>query len=263
MTKDKMIFQTLYTHLSHVTNNLGIAEDRIIGIFLYGSQNYGTDTSASDIDSKVIVLPTFEDFCLRSNNLISQEVILDNGEHIDIKDIRIFRDNLYKQNINYIETLFTDYCIINPKYATIFNKYFIENREFIATLDRKKGILSMGHQAIHTLGQKEGDNKKLYNGHRLTFFLENYVENKPYLKCLKPDGNVHKKLMDIKNGVYNFKHSKEEESKKLIQFLKDFMNNYKDIDSPNAEKGKLAVDQGVIELLKYYFNQNKIKNSKK
>ena len=258
MTKDKMIFQTLYTHLSHVTNNLGIAEDRIIGIFLYGSQNYETDTSASDIDSKVIVLPTFEDFCLRNNNLISQEVILDNGEHIDIKDIRIFRNNLYKQNINYIETLFTDYCIINPKYATIFNKYFIENREFIATLDRKKGILSMEHQAIHTLGQKEGDNKKLYNGHRLIFFLENYVKNKSYLKCLKPDGNAHKKLMDIKNGAYNFKHSKEEESKKLIQFLEDFMNNYKGIDSPNAEKGKFAADQGVIELLKYYFNQNKI-----
>ena len=32
-----------------------------VGIFLQGSQNYGLDTDKSDIDTKIIVLPSFED----------------------------------------------------------------------------------------------------------------------------------------------------------------------------------------------------------
>lgn len=35
-----------------------------VGIFLQGSQNYNLDYEGSDIDSKLIVLPSFEDFVL-------------------------------------------------------------------------------------------------------------------------------------------------------------------------------------------------------
>ena len=38
-----------------------IPKDRILGIFLQGSQNYGMATEKSDVDTKCIILPSFED----------------------------------------------------------------------------------------------------------------------------------------------------------------------------------------------------------
>lgn len=35
-----------------------------VGIFLQGSQNYHLDYEGSDIDSKVIILPSFDNFAL-------------------------------------------------------------------------------------------------------------------------------------------------------------------------------------------------------
>jgi len=63
----------------------------IIGIFLQGSQNYELSYEGSDIDSKCIILPTFEDFCLNKKP-VSTTLILDNEEHIDLKDIRLMFD---------------------------------------------------------------------------------------------------------------------------------------------------------------------------
>ena len=36
----------------------------VVGVFLYGSQNYELDYEGSDIDSKAIVLPTLNDIVL-------------------------------------------------------------------------------------------------------------------------------------------------------------------------------------------------------
>ena len=41
-----------------------IPKDRIVGIFLQGSQNYGMATDKSDVDTKCIILPSFEDIAL-------------------------------------------------------------------------------------------------------------------------------------------------------------------------------------------------------
>ena len=40
------------------------AEDQIVAIFLQGSQNYGLDLPDSDVDTKLIVVPSFKDICL-------------------------------------------------------------------------------------------------------------------------------------------------------------------------------------------------------
>ena len=36
----------------------------VVGVFLYGSQNYELDYEGSDVDSKAIVLPTLSDIVL-------------------------------------------------------------------------------------------------------------------------------------------------------------------------------------------------------
>ena len=41
---------------------------------------------------------------------------MENNEHIDVKDIRLMFDNFKKQNINFLEILFTKFGIVNEKY---------------------------------------------------------------------------------------------------------------------------------------------------
>ena len=51
------IINRLKEHWNAVVD-YGIPEERIIGVFLYGSQNYGFATEESDIDSKAIIIPS-------------------------------------------------------------------------------------------------------------------------------------------------------------------------------------------------------------
>lgn len=93
-------------------------KDKIVGIFLQGSQNYGLDYEGSDVDTKLIVLPSFDDVVF-NRKPVSTTHVRSNDEHIDWKDIRLYMDTFVKQNLNFLEILFTDYSIINPEYAQV------------------------------------------------------------------------------------------------------------------------------------------------
>ena len=255
-TKEK-ILKRLKEHLDYVIQ-LGYNEERILGVFLYGSQNYGFANESSDIDSKVIILPSFSDFCLNPKNLVSVEAHMENGEHVDIKDIRLLRENFMKQNINFTELLFTEYKILNPVYEDLFNFYFISQRENIVRFDQAKTIKSIGRQLQHTLWQGPTDNKKLYNSKRLFFFLSNYIQGKPYLECLQPKGEEYEYLWNLKYGLLDI-CSDDEEKKKiavdLYQRVDFLLDTYSDIESPLQSKAQEVLDTGVIEILKKSFNE--------
>ena len=98
----------------------GIPEERILGVFLYGSQNYGCALPDSDVDTKTIFIPSLEEAVL-NKQMANREIHLANGEHCEVMDIRHLIDNFKKQNINFVEVLYTEYCYINPKLARIFH----------------------------------------------------------------------------------------------------------------------------------------------
>ena len=82
-TKRDAIMQRVWEHLEYYTKNFS---NEWVGIFLHGSQNYGLDYEGSDVDTKIIVLPKFEDIVL-NRSPISTTAILPNNEHLDVKDI--------------------------------------------------------------------------------------------------------------------------------------------------------------------------------
>lgn len=254
LTKEK-IMKRLQEHLNYVIS-LGYNEERILGIFLYGSQNYGFANDNSDIDSKVIILPSFSDFCLKPK-MVSVEAHMDE-EHIDIKDIRLLRENFMKQNINFTELLFTEYRILNPKYEDLFNLYFVSQRENIVRFDRAKTIKSIGEQLRHTVKQNPTDNKKLYNAKRLFFFLQNYLKDKPYLECIQPTGEAYEYLWNLKYGKLDIcadDEAKRKIAEDLYERTGELMETYNEIDSPCKEKAQTALDTGVIEILKSSFEE--------
>lgn len=62
-----------------------------VGIFLQGSQNYDLEYEGSDVDTKIIVLPSLEDIALNKQP-ISTTLITEDNEHVDVKDIRLMFD---------------------------------------------------------------------------------------------------------------------------------------------------------------------------
>ena len=102
--RNQFIFEKLNEHYKEA-QTLGY---EIFALVLQGSQNYGldiyNDEYKSDVDTKLIVLPTLDDL-IEERKPISYTHVLDNDEHIDVKDIRIMWDCFKKQNVNFIEIL--------------------------------------------------------------------------------------------------------------------------------------------------------------
>lgn len=184
-------------------------EDRIVGVFLQGSQNYGLDYEGSDIDTKCIVLPTLDDLIF-NRKPVSTTHVLPNEEHLDLKDVRLYFQTFRKQNLNFMEILFTKYKIVNPLYRLYWNR-LIENNEQIArynpvgAVKTMKGIAMEKYHAMEhrypskvDLIDKWGyDGKQLHHLMRVEEYLTRYVNGEPYADCLIT--KCPKRLKEIKD----------------------------------------------------------------
>ena len=104
----------LYENISDACNNHFLYVNQKLKDFTpiwispYGSMNYGIfKPNISDVDTKLIVLPSYEQ--LIWGKRLSTEYKIPNGELCNVMDIRHYIDNLLKQSINFLETLFSNY----------------------------------------------------------------------------------------------------------------------------------------------------------
>lgn len=175
----------------------GIDEKHILGIFLYGSQNYQCDLKNSDIDTKAIYVPSKEEAIFDKPRI--REYRLPNGEHCELMDVRHFVNNLKKQNINFVEVLYTKYYWLNPVYDVVWINRFLKYRDLISHYDMRRCISGISGQAKHTLSQNPYNGKKVGNGLRLMYFLSHYAEGEPYEKCLIPNETTRNVIKHMKS----------------------------------------------------------------
>lgn len=208
--REKDIFERLAEHYKEALEYF--PEDQIVGVFLQGSQNYGLDIEGSDVDTKLIVLPTLDDICF-NRKAVSTTHVRENDEHIDFKDIRLMFQTFRKQNLNFVEILFTEYKIINPMYADLWQK-LVDNNELIAhynpyaAVKTMKGIAmekyhAMEHEypsKLDILAKWGYDPKQLHHLFRVEEYLLRYIKGEEYAKCLISEQPDFLKL--IKQGSY-------------------------------------------------------------
>lgn len=173
--------------------------DRIVCVVGQGSINYGLDYEGSDIDTKCILVPSLEDIVM-NRKPVSTTHVLDNDEHLDAKDIRLYFQTFRKQNMNFIEILFSKYKIINPFFADLW-QILVDANEEIARYDPYRAIKTMsgiGQEKYHALEHRYpskvelidkygADPKQLHHLVRVRWFLQDYLAGKPYAECLRPD----------------------------------------------------------------------------
>lgn len=221
MSREDFINNRVKEHYDYIKDKYDV-----IYLGLQGSQNYELDIYdedyKSDIDTKAIIVPSFEDF-VYNKGPVSKTIVLPNNEHIDIKDIRIMFDTFKKQNINFIEILFTKYQIINEEYKDLI-QILLNAREEIARLNKNQALRCMAGMSMEKLKalqhpyptiidkiNKYGyDPKQLHHILRMNDFIKKYVKGLKYKDCLIPDNKEY--LIEIKKGILS-----EEKAVELAQ----------------------------------------------
>ena len=239
-------------------------EDRIVGVFLQGSQNYGLDYEDSDIDTKCIVLPTLEDLIF-NRKPVSTTHVLPNEEHLDLKDVRLYFQTFRKQNLNFMEILFTKYKIVNPTYEYFWNK-LVANNEMIArynpvgAVKTMKGIAmekyhAMEHrypskvELIDSIGY---DPKQLHHLLRVEEYLIRYINGESYADCLH--SNVSDwllKIKDAKHPLYDLRAAKamaDHDLEVIVKTADEFTAAHK--DDPVDERVDILLDETQREIMK-------------
>lgn len=165
--------------------------EAILGVFCYGSWNYNTNTPDSDVDTKCILIPNLYSLAIKPYEVKHLHILREEEdkdfEVCECMTIMHMVNNWKKQNINFVEIMFTDYCIINPLYRSLWEELFpFTDREKVARYDLRQAIHSMVHQAIHTLKQDPNDPKKIMNGARILMTLDRLTKTKQsYRDCIR------------------------------------------------------------------------------
>ena len=248
---------------------------RPIYIALQGSQNYKLETENSDIDTKVITLPSLSQI-IKNGKPTSFTHVRDNNEHIDMKDVRLMFECFKKQNINFIEILFTDYYfVMNDKYKSLLEE-LRSHAEEIAVLNPYRAIKCMKGMALEKYNalwhpypakidiiNKYGyDGKQLHHLLRIKYFLDDYIcmlgdykgiklLYKEILQSELMSSGLRKELKLIKeNKVYQLDEAKDV-AERTLQLITEKANNACDKlkDENNKETEKL-LDNILYEIVK-------------
>ena len=238
-------------------------EDRIVLVALQGSQNYNLDLPTSDVDTKLIVVPTFQDIALNSKP-ISTTHVRANDEHIDFKDIRLYVQCFEKQNLNFMEILFTDYYIINPLYEEQWNR-LVEAREEIARMNPYRAVKSMKGIALEKfhamehpyptkldLIEKYGfDGKQVHHLIRVSDYLTRYINGESYKDCLKPSPYLVEHMLAYKRHEIPLEVARKEAKEVLAhveQVADDFCAKTTDKEDPEMRELLQDVSYNIMKI---------------
>ncbi len=248
---DKWIMERVLEHLQEAETL--VPTKHIVGIFYQGSGNYGLDYEGSDVDTKCIVTPTFKDIALARKPMSTTHVRA-NDEHTDMKDIRLYVQTFRKQNLNFLEILYTPYCWFPNEYFHYEWKRLVDHREEITHYDPVRSVKSMmgiasekfyamehHYPARMAWIEKYGyDPKQLHHLLRVSEYLDRYLAGEEYGECLVTKQAEY--LKEVKLGKHPLEEAREIANRvyaDIHEKCDKFVEKYK--DDP--------VDHAVDELL--------------
>ncbi len=217
---------------------------------LQGSQNYNLDYEHSDIDTKAMVVPTLREVVL-NNKPVSITHVMENNEHCDLKDIRLMFNNFKKQNINFLEVLFSPYYWIDERYKKEFEQLRAHAEDIArynegAAVKCMLGMAREKYKAMEhpypTLIDKTVPNgllvtmnggktavqsncgKQLHHIVRLREFMERYISGESFGDCLISKHREY--LIRLKKNEFPLKEARiiaETELSKMEKAVNDFL----------------------------------------
>lgn len=194
-------------------------EFNIIGLFLYGSQNYGLDYTHSDMDFIALV---------KQDSRPHREMEISNGK-LKIYTIKYFLYRLKRGDLECYEILYTKYKILNPRYEDLF-EYFINNYTPVINYDRIKRSLrnKLSEHLGYVTWMISNKEKAYYNKKRLYWAIRVYNQltrieaGEDFASSLIYKDNLDLDLMKIKTET-NFLSVNE--LNKIYKLLATYLQN--------------------------------------
>lgn len=246
---DEKVLRRIFEHAEYVDNHLPEGHHRIFTA-LQGSQNYSLSDAESDVDTKSLTIPCFEELLFNKKRL-STTLVLPNNEHADVKDAREMFLCFRKQNINFLEILFTPYVDVAPGFED-FYEILYNAREDIARLNPYQGMRAMiGHMEekyhafehpypsiIDKIEKFRYDPKQLHHLLRFKEFLIRFiVDGDSYEDCLTPKNPGE--LLAIKRGSIPYDEAcvlKEDTHAWMHEFLEEWKPKLANEENPETSK---------------------------
>jgi hypothetical protein len=170
-----------------------------------------------------------------------------------------------KQNLNFLEILFTDFYILNPLYEKEWMR-LVEHREEIAHMNvcravkSMKGIAMEKYHAMEKRYPSKIDIIEKYgydgkqNSHllRVNDYLIRYIAGEDYLSCLHPSEEIVKRIMEYKKlSIIPLAEAREEAQKVLahtIQIADDFCAQHQDVENLEIRTLLEDVSYNIIKI---------------
>ena len=236
----------------------------------YGSHNYNLNISneeyQSDIDTKVIILPTLEEL-VHNAKPVSTTIDISTGQ-CDIKDIRAFIPTLLKANIQFLEILGAKSYWINPLYEKDF-QWFIDNltgliseskNELLKSIKgmcyEKQKALCHPYPTIKWKIDKWGyDGKQLHHIMRLKDFIDNYFyDNRAFIYAIwyENDDPRRELMMQAKLNKLTLKQALDwtDSYCAIVQREVDKLISNKKIDTKYRQEYQRKTNEIIIKNIK-------------
>jgi hypothetical protein len=217
---------------------------------------------------KAIIVPTLDDL-ISNSKPVSTTIDTEWGQ-CDLKDIRSYFETLLKANPAYIETLFTNYFVVDDDFEEEFKVIHNMREDFVRVLrvqmiramygmmcEKEKAMCHPYPTIAHKIEKFGYDGKQLHHILRLALMMNDYYDSKkPLSKCLVPDEKNKKILIDAKLNTLSL-----EDAKVVVKLLMDKTKIFKDmiIDGIDESKIDYSIKNDFIKL-SHQVIKNKIIN---
>ena len=206
--------QKIKEAMTDVYNQLIADGHNVLHIYLQGSQNYLLDTDESDYDFKAIVMPSKQD--VYKNKQISKIYKTPYGQ-VEVKDIGLFHNLIYKMNPTYLELLVTPHNYGRlpdfSKYVDqlIFEQYPRFLKSTLGTIVSKyNSVFKATEGTQHILDKYGHQPKELHHFHRLIFLVKDVIQGKPLKEALVLPEDTRSTLLSMKYPPAYLNHSEVE-----------------------------------------------------
>lgn len=173
-----------------------IGEDRLFGIFVIGPALYGIAETTEQIKTIAGYIPTEDDLYFSIPQ--RKDFIHADGSVTLLTDLRCLLSLFKEQDINIMESIFSDYRIINPRYEEDYIKYILNNKEVIFKYEPYRRIdnaIARGLIAI--------DKKNFVEAARIRFACEEYVNGTSIADCICLKKDFHLRYLEsISKGEF-------------------------------------------------------------
>lgn len=244
----------------------------VVATILQGSQNYGLEIDCeeyhSDVDTKCIVIPSFDDFCSNKGR-ISTTYVRANNEHIDLKDVGTLFELFRKANVNILEILFSKYYIVEPNYKDWFEKLRSYGERICSankcqtfrtmsglSMEKYKALKHPYPSIIDKIEKYGYDGKQLHHILRIANFIGRYYHGERFKDCLKVHKNSRENMDKAKLNWFSL-GTAESLAKMWDDFTKEIKDRYceEHKNDPIDEKMYEILNKMKVEAYKMAFRK--------